>query len=512
MSSVPIPHSGKEKEPPFDVAAVRKFITDLIVSTAEEVESEELEIKSWCRNDRDLAEEVSEACSCIANAKGGFVLVGVEDGPNRGRKFSACPRPGISRTWLTTTIHNQTQPPVECSVHDVSWLADEVLGSTGNNLFVVRVPRTRHVSGHTSKGVSKIRVGKQCQAQYIAEDDRTRITIPDVSMDDLSITSIDWGIAQHAKHFRNPTQWSDRSEFLAQARLVEPYCVDDGYPQQLRPSLAALLLFGKPNPLAEYAPAFETSVVMPDGTTRLRKNIVESVRELCFGDNPILKRRFPGLRTDVLKELVVNAYVHRCYRTPAHVTIRLSDSSLEIQSPGELLAGLTVNNLINGVPVYRNLLLADGARFIGLCDKIGQGIDLIYRGVLSDGFAFPEFESGNNSFTARLPLEGSLEFSEFVKRRSQSLSQLDEIIALRLLWQKQSATLEELACVMQRKEEFVERVLQEMCTKGMAEEQRWRSYSLTPIIREDITNIFHSDQMDLGLSMWGIPQRRNNLS
>jgi len=195
------------------------------------------------------------------------------------------------------------------------------------------------------------------------------------------------------------------------------------------------------------------------------------------------------------------------------VTIRLDEFSLEIQSPGELLAGLTVSNLIHGVPVYRNLLLADGARFIGLCDKIGQGIDLVYRGVLSDGFAFPEFESGNNAFAARLSLSESAEFSEFVRRRAQALSQLEEIIALRLLWQKQSTTLSELVPVIQRREDVVVRVLEEMCRKGMVEGDGWRHYKLTSIVRDDIKNIFQTDQIELGLDMWGAPQnRRNDLS
>ena len=46
MSLAPIPFHGKEKELPFDVAAVRRIITDLIVSSADEVESDQLEIKS----------------------------------------------------------------------------------------------------------------------------------------------------------------------------------------------------------------------------------------------------------------------------------------------------------------------------------------------------------------------------------------------------------------------------------------------------------------------------------
>jgi ATP-dependent DNA helicase RecG len=505
MSLAPIPFPGSEKEPPFDVDFIKKIIADLIVHTADEVESERIEIKSWCSSDRDLAENVSEACSCLANTTGGFVIVGVKDGPNQGRKFSPCPHKCVSRTWLTTSIHNITKPPVECYVHDVSSLAAEVLSTQGNNLFAVRVPRTRHISGHTVKGVSKIRVGKQCQPQYEAGDDRTAVTIPGIGVDDLLASSLDWGMAQHCRHFKTPHHWADRAEFLAEAGLASAGFIDEECSTAIRPTLAALLLFGKPRCLEEYAPIFETTVVTPVDTIRIRKNIVETVRDLCLSENPILRGRLPQLTADVLKELVVNAFVHRCYRTQAHVTIRVSDSGLEIQSPGELLAGLTVSNLLYGVPVYRNLLLADGARFVGLCDKIGRGIDLIYRGVLSDGFAFPEFESGNNAFTARLSLSESPEFSEFVRRRGQALPLLDEIIALRLLWEKSSATAIELAPVLQRREEFVVRVLEDMCRKGMAQQEQWHTYSLAPIIRNDIKNIFKADQMELGPELWGDP-------
>ncbi len=69
-------------------------------------------------------------------------------------------------------------------------------------------------------------------------------------------------------------------------------------------------------------------------------------------------------------------------------------------------------------------LLADGARFAGLCDKIGQGIDLVFKNVLFSGLAFPEFESGNNSFTARIPFGDSAEFKEYVRIRSQAVRSL----------------------------------------------------------------------------------------
>ena len=505
MSVAPIRFPGREKEPPFDVAALRKIISDLLVHTADEVESEQIEIKSWCSNDRELADKVAEACACLANTSGGFVLVGVADGTNAGSKFSPCPHPEVNTCWLQTNVYNRTRPPVECFPFDASGVLTEVIGCKTGNLYALRVPRSRHISGHlTQKGISKVRVGKECQPQYLAEDDRTGVTVPQVSIDDLSVTSIDWGIAQHQKHFKTSASWAERTEFLAQPRLLQTYLPEEEYLPQFQPTLAALLLFGKTSAIERNVSFFETVVVTEAERIPIRKNVIESVRDLCIGEGSILRSRLPQIPAEVLKELVVNAYIHRCYRTPAPIVITISDADLEISSPGELLTGLSVCNLIHGVPVYRNLLLADGARFVGLCDKIGQGIDLIFKGVLSGGLGFPEFESGSNLFTARIPLAGNAEFREFVRRRSQALSRLDEIIVLRVLWGKEAATAEELYSKMQRKREFAERILEDMSKKGMIETAQC-CYRLASVVRRDIETIFQSDQLPLSLSMWGEP-------
>jgi predicted HTH transcriptional regulator len=411
----------------------------------------------------------------------------------------------VTTNWLQTSVHNLTRPPVECFPFDAGDVLAELTGSCREQLYAIRVPRTRYISGHlTHKGISKIRVGKQCQPQYLAEDDRTSVIVSQVSFDDLSTGSIDWGIAQHDRQFRPAADWADRAEFLSQARLLVPYLPDEDYFPEYQPSLAALLLFGKAAAIERNVPFFETTVVTETECIPIRKNIIETVRELCFGESSILRSRLPQIPAQVLKELIVNAFVHRCYRTPAPVIISVGAWGFEIRSPGELLTGLSVNNLIHGVPVYRNLLLADGARFVGLCDKIGQGIDLIFKGVLSSGLAFPEFESGNNVFTARVPLSGCAEFEEFLRKRSQTLTQLDEIIVLRVLWGKESATLDELCSKMQRRHDFGERVIGEMLVKGMVE-QTADCYRLSMVVRRDIECIFQSDQLPLDPSMWGEP-------
>ena len=185
----------------------------------------------------------------------------------------------------------------------------------------------------------------------------------------------------------------------------------------------------------------------------------------------------------------------------APVLVTFGESEVLLENPGELPAGLHVDGLIYCVPVYRNLSLADGARFFGLCDKIGKGIDIVYRSVISGGFDFPLFDSRDNHFTARLLLQRNEQFSEFVRRRSQSLSQLDEILTLRFLWSREQATVPELGVAMQRGCVLAQRIVESMAKKLMIEavDDQHVAFRLAPVLRKDIENVFNSDQLALNL-------------
>lgn len=392
---------------------------------------------------------------------------------------------------------------MECTVCDLSELLEEVCDCLGANLFAVEVPRSHYIGGHvTSAGISKTRVGNECRPRYTAEDDQTNAPVPDATFEDLSLTSIRWAMGEHVRRFSRPTAtWSDTAEFLMQPRLLDPFLVAGEVTPRYRVRLAGLLLFGKENVVSRRVPFFETIVKTGSGVHRIRKNIVESVRELALGEASIIRQHCPRLEPVVLQELLVNAYVHRCWRTAAPVVINLVGEEIEIQNPGDLLPGLHVENLIYCVPAYRNLALAEGARFIGLCDKIGQGIDLVFASVLSGGFDFPIFESSANCFTARVPLKRSDEFCEFVRKRSQTLTNLDQIVALRFLWANDEGTLPDLCRAMQRSEQGARRVLTEMVKKLMVEpaDQQGFAFRLTHNVRSDIEAVGQSNQLSLGL-------------
>jgi predicted HTH transcriptional regulator len=147
---------------------------------------------------------------------------------------------------------------------------------------------------------------------------------------------------------------------------------------------------------------------------------------------------------------------------------------------------------------------------LGLCDKIGKGIDEVYKGVLENGLGFPIFESGENHFAVRLSLEGCAEFSEFLKRRSQALAQLDEVIVLRLLYEREEVEFREICSVMQRGPQHGHRVLTEMCRKNMVEPLNNLNlcWKLSMVTRKDIQDIFNEGQYNFGFTdLFGDPSQ-----
>ncbi len=370
---------------------LRAIITQLAVQAADRVESESIEIKGWCSNAKEFYEKLGEFSACLANANGGWLLLGIAEEGDKNHRFKPCPYREVNAEMLSRKLNDLTIPPVKCATHDISGIVSEITGISGAQAFALSIPKSDKFTGHmTVKGVSKIRVGKECRPNFTAEDDRTRVIVPGATLHDLLEKSVQWAISSHRRQYsRSQVTWTSNAEFLLQAGLLMEHSSESSNEVNYLIPLATILLFGKDEALRKYAGHCETILKTPMKTTVLKQNVVESFRELCSSKSSLIPSACPSISVDTLKELIMNAYIHRCYRTASGVNIQASVDEFSIQSPGGLAAGLNVTNLINCVPVYRNLLIAEGSRFIGLCDKIGQGIDMIYRAVLTEGFDFP---------------------------------------------------------------------------------------------------------------------------
>ena len=95
----------------------------------------------------------------------------------------------------------------------------------------------------------------------------------------------------------------------------------------------------------------------------------------------------------VIRELLINALVHRPCTQRGDIYLNLHPDRLEIVNPGPLPLGVTPDNVLHA-SVRRNEHLARLCHDLKLMEREGSGFDAIYDVLLSQGRAAPVVEEG----------------------------------------------------------------------------------------------------------------------
>ncbi len=98
---------------------------------------------------------------------------------------------------------------------------------------------------------------------------------------------------------------------------------------------------------------------------------------------------------DAIRELIVNAAVHRSYLDHGNIQVAVYDDRLEITSPGKLPMGQTIARMKEGYSKIRNEALAYAFSYMNLIEHWGSGIPRIISKVKSAGLPEPEFIGGD---------------------------------------------------------------------------------------------------------------------
>jgi ATP-dependent DNA helicase RecG len=86
----------------------------------------------------------------------------------------------------------------------------------------------------------------------------------------------------------------------------------------------------------------------------------------------------PEISIEAMREAIINAFCHRDYRDPDYVQVAVFKDRVEIRNPGELLDGLTIEELRKGnVSKRRNPLVAELLRRVHMVEAWGRGVPLI---------------------------------------------------------------------------------------------------------------------------------------
>ena len=110
---------------------------------------------------------------------------------------------------------------------------------------------------------------------------------------------------------------------------------------------------------------------------------------------------------DAVRELIVNAIVHRSYIDHSSIQIAIYDNRLEITSPGRLPMGQTIERMKQGYSKIRNEALASAFEYMGYIEHWGSGILRVMQEVRDAGLSEPEFLGGDTDLRINIYRNGS---------------------------------------------------------------------------------------------------------
>ena len=104
-----------------------------------------------------------------------------------------------------------------------------------------------------------------------------------------------------------------------------------------------------------------------------------------------------------VREAVVNAVAHADYaQRGAPVRVTIFDDRLEVENPGLLPFGLTVDDLRRGISKLRNRVIGRVFHELGLIERWGSGIQRMMAACRAAGLAEPELEEIGTRFRVTL--------------------------------------------------------------------------------------------------------------
>ncbi len=366
-------------------------------------ETLEIEFKS----DRDALndDDLIEALICLANAQGGTLYLGVEnDGAITGLHTS---RP-TDLSGLVAVVANRTAPGLQIHAKTVP---HEHL-----RVAMITVPRSPEIIARSDGLVKRRRIGGNGQPECVPflpheyPSRRADFRLIDMSAEavaDATLADFDTLQRERLRSVIASNPRSDKSLIgLTDEQLDGALSLTITRNGQRIPTLLGLLLIGRTDSLRRLVPTHEVLFQVMDGM-RVKVNegsraalieIVEWLDLLSRGVNTeqefnegLFRIGVSRVDVDALREAINNALVHRDYARRGPVRVCWQKNDLIISNPGGFVEGVSVENLLTTEPRPRNPALADAFKRLGLVDRTGRGVDLIYAGMLRFGRPAPDY-------------------------------------------------------------------------------------------------------------------------
>lgn len=400
--------------------------------------------------------EIAKDCIAFANATGGRLLIGIEDGqdqPPPDQRISV-DLPDIVRRRLAERTVN------------VAALPNVATAPNGGEYIELRIPRAMAVAS-TTDGRYFLRVADQ--SKPVTGDDVMRLasersTLPWETQVTLNIPRAEAETAKRDKLLQ-ALRTSDRVKPSVKEKsddeLLDHYQLSQGETltnlgilcigrqvHRAQVTTAPVIQFIKYDELGQ-----KVNKLVWDEHTLSPMELIEAVwqevpdfRERYELPDGLYRQNVPAFDEIVVRELLVNALVHRPYTQRGDIFLNLHPDRLEVVNPGSLPLGVTPQNVLH-TTVRRNEHLARLFHDLKLMEREGSGFDKIFEVLLSQGRPAPELIELHDcvQVTVRRRILKP-EVIDFIAKADQTYQLTQrERIALGLLAQHDALTARELA-------------------------------------------------------------------
>ncbi len=352
-----------------------------------ERESQHLDRKSLRKVSGSTANfaELAQDCVCFANGAGGTLLIGIEDdadAPTPTQRIDPGLLDRIRKRVGELTVNVQVLP--ELAHHE-----------NGGQYISLTIPRSIGVAS-TSDGRYFLRVGDTCRP--LVGDDVLRLAnerpaTPWETMTSLGVarTNAD---ASKVDRLAAGIRASDRVKMSVKEKSDDELLVHYGLATEAVLTNLGVLLVASASDRARLGTAPIVQAIKYDERgTKVAKwtwddhqmspiDLVDAIwteipdfRESYELPDGMFRTKVPAFEEAVVRELLVNALVHRPYTQRGDIFLNLHPDRLEVANPGRLPLGVTPRNILHASR-RRNDGLARVFHDLKLMEREGSGFDL----------------------------------------------------------------------------------------------------------------------------------------
>lgn len=367
------------------------------------------EFKEWPIN----AVSCAQTLVAFANTNGGQLIIGVSN----DRQFVGVNDADRVMQWVDNIAYNNCEPPITIVQETVS-------DQDGHVAVVVNVPKGDQRPYRTNEGDHYIRTtsGKRLasrqellrlfQAAEALFYDETIVT-------QATLNHIDSGLVQEFVRKVYGTALEEIAHnYENLLRNLNLYRAANGGDY---PTVACLLLFGRD--VARFLPAAYTTAARLPGRdlaqppwdiVHLQGNLQEQMADAARFLKVHLREEhriegfepeaYPEIPEPAVREVVVNALVHRDYTIAAPVRIFVFDDRVDVRTPGGLPNTVTVESMkLGAAHVLRNPTIYTLFTRLGLVTGAGSGVYRAIRAIKETTGSEPRLFQEGNEFIFSIP-------------------------------------------------------------------------------------------------------------